>query len=147
MSRLRDFEGDEQFCGTLATCEDDVVVRNDVELNHSRRKRWIRAGILLVLVVSLIYVVADSFGSRHVEAGLLNFLSWVQDHPYQGVLAVICVYIVATILFIPGSVLTLGAGFAFGKACSSTALGVLLASIVSVTFIHLFDIYLKFTEA
>ena len=79
MSRLRDFEGDEQFCGTPATCEDDVVVRNDVELNHNRRKRWIRAGILLVLVASLIYVVADSFGSRHVEAGLLNFLSWVQD--------------------------------------------------------------------
>jgi hypothetical protein len=100
------------------------------ERNQQRRTRWTRAAIGLVLAMSLLFVIIDSFGDRKVEAAILNFLEWVQEHPFEGVLAVICVYIVATILFVPGSILTLGTGFAFGRACDSTAFGVLLASTV-----------------
>jgi hypothetical protein len=100
------------------------------ERNEQRRTRWTRAAIGLVLAMSLLFVILDSFGDRKVEAAILNFLEWVQEHPFEGVLAVICVYIVATILFIPGSILTLGTGYAFGRACDSTAFGVFLASTV-----------------
>jgi uncharacterized membrane protein YdjX (TVP38/TMEM64 family) len=102
------------------------------ERNEQRRTRWTRAAIGLVLVISLLFVIVDSFGDRKVEAAILNFLEWVQEHPFEGVLAVICVYIVATILFVPGSILTLGTGYAFGRAfADNTAFGVLLASTVS----------------
>lgn len=102
------------------------------ERNERRRTRWTRAAIGLVLVISLLFVIVDSLGDRKVEATILNFLEWVQEHPFEGVLAVICVYIVATILFIPGSILTLGTGYAFGRAfADNTAFGVLLASTVS----------------
>jgi uncharacterized membrane protein YdjX (TVP38/TMEM64 family) len=99
-------------------------------INQHERSRQIRVLVVLLLVISLTFVIVDSFGDRKVEAAILNFLEWVEEHPYEGVLAVICVYIVATILFVPGSILTLGTGYAFGSACDNTAYGVFLASTV-----------------
>jgi hypothetical protein len=84
----------------------------------------------ILLAIALAFVVADSFGDRTIEKFILTFLEWVEKHPYEGVLAVICVYIVATVLFVPGSILTLGTGYAFGSACDNTAYGVMLASTV-----------------
>lgn len=40
-----------------------------------------------------------------------------------------CAYVLATVLFFPGSILTLGAGFVFAKALDNVALAVLLGSI------------------
>jgi uncharacterized membrane protein YdjX (TVP38/TMEM64 family) len=59
---------------------------------------------------------------------LLNFFRWVQSHPFRGALAVTLSYIVATVLFIPGSILTLGAGFAIGSAFDNPVIGVLIAT-------------------
>ena len=92
--------------------------------------KMIRIGVGLALALSLVYVIMDSFRGRKVEAAILQFLDWVSNHPYQGVLAVIGVYIIATVLFVPGSLLTLGTGYAFGSACDSTGYGVFLASCV-----------------
>jgi hypothetical protein len=96
-----------------------------------RLSKVIRISVAVILVSSVIFVIVDSFGDRNVEAAIMRFLEWVSGNPYEGVLAVICVYIVATVLFVPGSVLTLGTGYAFGSACDSTAYGVFLASTVS----------------
>jgi hypothetical protein len=117
---------------------DNRMLHEVEERNVQRRTRWTRAAVGLVLAMSLLFVIVDSFGDQMVEAAILNFLEWVQEHPFEGVLAVICVYIVATILFVPGSILTLGTGYAFGRACDSTAFGVLLASTVRTTYILLY---------
>jgi uncharacterized membrane protein YdjX (TVP38/TMEM64 family) len=49
-----------------------------------------------------------------VRAWLESVLKWVEDIGYIGVAVVVAIYIIATPLFFPGSVLTLGAGFLFG---------------------------------
>lgn len=52
------------------------------------------------------------------------------ENPYEGALAIVVVYIVATILFVPASILTLGAGYAFGTAFDNVTYGVFVASMV-----------------
>jgi uncharacterized membrane protein YdjX (TVP38/TMEM64 family) len=44
------------------------------------------------------------------------FIGWVQDNPAAGSVALAAVYAVGAVCFVPGSVLTLGAGAAFGAA-------------------------------
>jgi hypothetical protein len=95
-----------------------------------QQAQWFRFAIGFSLVSALLFVVIDALGDRKVEATLLEFLKWVEEYPVEGVLAVIVVYIFATILFVPGSILTLGTGFAFGSACENKAVGVMLASTV-----------------
>merc|ERR1712238_50679 len=60
---------------------------------------------------------------------LLRFLEWIEDNPTLGVIAFIGVYFICTVCFIPGSILTLGAGFVFSASTSSLWTGVLLGTI------------------
>mmetsp|Transcript_23452 Transcript_23452/g.38813 ORF Transcript_23452/g.38813 Transcript_23452/m.38813 type:complete len:323 (+) Transcript_23452:50-1018(+) len=94
----------------------------------STKNKWLRILLALVLIGILVFVIIDSFTNRHVTTALRNFMEWVQIHPFQGALAVVLVYIVATVFFVPGSILTFGTGFAFGTAFDSVVLGVLVAS-------------------
>mmetsp|Transcript_20741 Transcript_20741/g.23826 ORF Transcript_20741/g.23826 Transcript_20741/m.23826 type:complete len:144 (-) Transcript_20741:833-1264(-) len=105
--------------------------RERISLQKSRRTKIVAA---LILTASLAFVIIDSFGDRKLELLVSKFLEWVERHPYEGILAVIIVFVVATVLFVPGSLLTLGAGFAFGKAADSTLLGTFLASTVRSLF-------------
>ncbi|MFP4300456.1 MAG: TVP38/TMEM64 family protein [Spirochaetaceae bacterium] len=49
-----------------------------------------------------------------LQGTLRDLLSWVEGQGAVGVITFIVAYIAATVLFIPGSILTLGAGFVFG---------------------------------
>jgi uncharacterized membrane protein YdjX (TVP38/TMEM64 family) len=49
-----------------------------------------------------------------IQMALQNSLVWVQDQGAIGVLAYILIYNLATVLFIPGSLLTLGGGAIYG---------------------------------
>jgi pyruvate/2-oxoglutarate dehydrogenase complex dihydrolipoamide dehydrogenase (E3) component/uncharacterized membrane protein YdjX (TVP38/TMEM64 family) len=49
-----------------------------------------------------------------VERYLLDFVAWIQRAGFAGLVAYVGAYIAACVLFIPGSILTLGAGFAYG---------------------------------
>ena len=66
---------------------------------------------------------------------LTDFLEWVEDNPGLGAVAFAAVYIFTTICFIPGSLLTLGAGLVFGRALG-VGLGVVVGSVaVLVSFV------------
>lgn len=92
------------------------------------RRHMIRWLIALLLLSCIIYVIVDFCGDRKIETTLSKFLEWVHIHPYRGAIAVILCYIIATVFFVPGSILTFGAGFAIGSAVDNTAMGVLLAT-------------------
>jgi uncharacterized membrane protein YdjX (TVP38/TMEM64 family) len=100
----------------------------------------------LLLLGFIIFIIIDSITNKYVRNGLEIFLEWIQDNPISGfflfvigtyrilgvwMASIQCniktihsyrfpigfiVYILATTLFIPGSLLTLGAGFVFSMS-------------------------------
>ena len=67
-------------------------------------------------------------GLGFVDDILKAFLEWVEDNPGLGAVAFAAVYVFTTVAFIPGSLLTLGAGLVFGRALG-TGFGVLVGSL------------------
>ncbi|MFW5741688.1 MAG: TVP38/TMEM64 family protein [Spirochaetota bacterium] len=86
----------------------------------AKRDATIRLAVLLVLVAALITatIVVD------VNTYLRDVLEWVRDRGAAGVLMFAAVYITATVLFVPGSILTLGAGFIYGVVWGSVYVSV-----------------------
>lgn len=70
-------------------------------------------GVLLVAAPAQAQEAANSGGLNPQEL-LRNALQWVDDLGAIAPIAFILIYIVATVAFLPGSVLTLGAGVLFG---------------------------------
>jgi uncharacterized membrane protein YdjX (TVP38/TMEM64 family) len=67
--------------------------------------------IIGVAVVALLLVLAKVF---NVQTYLKTILSWIEAQGFLGAVVFVGVYIIATVFFVPGSILTLGAGFVFG---------------------------------
>ena len=69
--------------------------------------KWVGVGVLLVgLGVLRVYLPIGEWLER--------FTNWVSGLGPRGMLVYVGVYVLATILLLPGSVLTIGAGFLFG---------------------------------
>jgi uncharacterized membrane protein YdjX (TVP38/TMEM64 family) len=64
------------------------------------------AGIVIALFLAMQFLP--------VQQWLRNFNSWVAHAGVAGIFIFVIVYAVATVLLAPGSILTIGAGFAFG---------------------------------
>jgi len=83
----------------------------------SSRWRWVLyAGAGLGIVLALKYF--------HVQDWLKAALDWIGRLGGWGPVIFIGLYVVATVLFIPGSVLTLGAGAVFGVALGSVCVSI-----------------------
>ena len=70
---------------------------------------WVKMIIFFVIatVVVLLIVFRDP-----VMKALKSFLKWVEENPVLGPVLLSLVYIVCVVFFFPGSILTLGSGFA-----------------------------------
>jgi pyruvate/2-oxoglutarate dehydrogenase complex dihydrolipoamide dehydrogenase (E3) component/uncharacterized membrane protein YdjX (TVP38/TMEM64 family) len=75
------------------------------------RGRW---KLVAALAAALALVVAVRL--LPVEGWLLDFVAWVRGAGAAGWGVFVLAYVVATVLFLPGAILTLGAGFAYGVA-------------------------------
>jgi len=75
------------------------------------------------IVVGVVFVAVLAVGAfmLPVEAYLSRFLAWVQTVGPWGALILGGGYIPAALLFVPGSLLTLGAGFMFGVGVGTVA--------------------------
>jgi len=99
----------------------------------SSRWKW----VLLLIIAAGLITLAKVF---HIQDLLQELLRQISDLGIWGPLIFIAVYIVATVLFIPGSVLTLGAGLAFGIAWGSVYVSI--ASTLAATASFLIGRYL-----
>ena len=78
-------------------------------------------GLVLVLVIALVIVYRTQVATQ-----LTLFMTWLSEHPVLGPFLLVIVYIIATVFFIPGSILTVGAGYAFNVAYGSIWKAVLI---------------------
>ena len=109
--------------------EDDHNVDEDPEAAAARTKARMKKIVIgLILLAIVIYIIVDSTSSQYVAQGIQIFLKWFEDNPVAGLFAFMGVYFLATVLFVPGSILTLGAGFVFANAFG-LGWGVLLATV------------------
>ncbi|MGL5803842.1 MAG: TVP38/TMEM64 family protein, partial [Xenococcaceae cyanobacterium] len=58
-------------------------------------------------------------GGFNPQMLLKDFLQWIEELGAVGAIAFIVIYIIATVAFLPGSLLTLGAGIVFGVVLGS----------------------------
>lgn len=94
---------------------------------RNRRKRLKLAIFTLLMVGTTLLIATDpafaqesAMGSGfNPQAWLRNALQWIQDLGPIGAIAFIILYIIATVAFLPGSILTLGAGVVFGVVLGS----------------------------
>lgn len=112
---------------TYETTEEPLVV--DGESKPMDRRACIQRSLVgVVLVGIIIFVIVDSLTNGYVRTGFEIFLQWIENNPIAGVFAFMAVYFAATVLFLPGSILTLGSGFVFANAFG-LGFGVVLATI------------------
>jgi uncharacterized membrane protein YdjX (TVP38/TMEM64 family) len=113
--------------------EDSAAAPLTVEEEAEKRRNCYKKSFFAILLVGFItYIIADSLTAGNVSDAVNSFLQWIEHNPVPGIFLFMLVYLVATIFFIPGSILTLGAGFVFANAFG-LGLGVLLGT-VSVFF-------------
>ena len=102
-------------------------------MSSDKKNAIVRLIALIAIVIALF--LATKF--LPVQEWLRSFNTWVAQMGVAGILIFIGVYALATVLLAPGSVLTIGAGFAFGlwkgfiAVSAGSTLGAALAFLVA----------------
>ncbi|HME87893.1 MAG TPA: TVP38/TMEM64 family protein [Chthoniobacterales bacterium] len=81
-------------------------------MSNDRQARSATSRIAFLVAIIIALFLATRF--LPVQQWLRSFNDWVGQMGTVGILAFIVVYVLATVLMAPGSILTIGAGFAFG---------------------------------
>ncbi|MGD0624166.1 MAG: TVP38/TMEM64 family protein [Thermodesulfobacteriota bacterium] len=94
----------------------------------------------LLLIILVVFLVLAGMKYFHVQELLKRVLRWVADLGAWGPFFYMVIYILACVFFIPGSILTLGAGVLFGVVKGSIIVSV--AATVGATCAFLAGKYL-----
>ncbi len=78
----------------------------------------------IALAIVGLVVLLTALEMLHVERYLLELVTWIRGAGWVGTLGFALAYVVATVLFLPGSVLTLGAGFAYGLGIGTVVVAI-----------------------
>ncbi len=98
--------------------ETGAVTRSQATTSNIRtRLRWV-----LYTTVAVAVVLAVRY--FHVQDWLKEALDWIGKLGPWGPVIFVGIYVVATVLFVPGSVLTLGAGALFGVVLGSVCVSI-----------------------
>jgi len=109
--------------------------RNDIDAMASRERK--NAIVRFIILAAMLVVLFLAMKFLPVQQWLKNFNAWVTHMGVAGMLIFIVVYAAATVLLAPGSILTIGAGFAFGlwkgflAVSAGSTLGAALAFLVA----------------
>ncbi|MHC4544468.1 MAG: TVP38/TMEM64 family protein, partial [Planctomycetota bacterium] len=84
-----------------------------IAARRSKRAALVILGIKIIMLVIIILGLIMGTIFLPVKDWLVKILEWTGQLGFWGPVIVVALYIVACILFLPGSVLTLGTGFVF----------------------------------
>src|SRR5262245_679385 len=101
---------------------------NRAEDSPKSRNRGLRRALL---AVGLVVLAGAAVLALPVRQYLLEMVKWTRGLGGWGLLCYVFLYAAATVLFLPGSILTLGAGFAFGLLRGTAA--VMAGSLLGVS--------------
>ena len=76
----------------------------------------LRTCMIVFLTITIVHIIVDTKTTRYLEQFYTSLIDWLSSHLLFGIFVIILLYILATILFIPGSILTIGTGYAFHQA-------------------------------
>ena len=110
--------------------------------NGNRQTSGRARGSAVKIVAGVAALAALLFAAKYfnVQELFRNLLAWIEGLGPLGPLVFILAYIAATVFFLPGSILTLGAGFVFGLVRGSIVVSV--ASTLGATAAFLVGRYL-----
>lgn len=115
------------------------------------RYRKIVIGLLFVAVI--LFVICDStVGKGRIREGMTVFLEWIRENPGVGVVCFVLVFFLASLICVPGALLTIGAGYVFAASfdgCIKTGivigtLAVFVGAVTSSTAAFLLSRYLLY---
>lgn len=115
---------------------DELRTEDRSDADHVQRcDKFKRNGYKIViglcLVGCLVYAIVDSFTTKNIQDLAIFLLEYIEKIGFWGGILFTLVYIVATVCLIPGSILTLGAGFVFTQTNEGNQLkGTLIATVV-----------------
>ncbi|AFZ15123.1 SNARE associated Golgi protein-like protein [Crinalium epipsammum PCC 9333] len=96
------------------------------QFTGTKRKYKLILIVLLASIITLVLTSEPALAQKAVntqgfnpQAILRNALEWIDSLGAIGAIAFIAIYIIATVAFFPGSILTLGAGVVFGVVLGS----------------------------
>jgi uncharacterized membrane protein YdjX (TVP38/TMEM64 family) len=101
------------------------------------RKPKLKLVLLFSLAVSLIIAAKQ----LNIQGWLQTSITWIESLGSWGAIAFMIIYNISTLLFIPGSLLTLKGGCLFGVVWGS--IYVLIAAIIGATFAFIIGRYLS----
>ncbi len=90
------------------------------QIDDKRKKPWIKPAIILAVIAGL--VVAGKY--FNLQARLQDALAWIGGLGPTGYGVFALIYIFACVFFIPGSILTLGAGAIYGVVRGSVLVSI-----------------------
>ena len=105
------------------------------EVSPGATGRRIRIAVGIAAVLAVVTLAK----TLNVQEHLLDLVAWIRDAGWSGLAIFALAYVAATVLFLPGSILTLGAGFAYGVGLGTAAvvvaanLGALVAFVLGRT--------------
>jgi uncharacterized membrane protein YdjX (TVP38/TMEM64 family) len=95
-----------------------------------------------LIIVGLLAVAIVAAKLLPVAQYLLDFVGWIRNAGALGMVVYVAAYVAACVLFLPGSILTLGAGFAYGALIgvplvwTGASIGATLAFILGRTLLR-----------
>ena len=119
-----------------ANLEQQIVA---AEASAGQRRKLVKLGVIAVLVVAIV-LMAVFVPAEKIKEWLHSVLAWADGLGLWGPVAVGAIYVAACVLFLPGSILTLGAGVLFGlvggtiTVSISSTVGACAAFLIGRTF-------------
>lgn len=127
-------EGDEESVlpqhVNLHDDNDEEAHNEELHVEQAKRRRHRNQRILVgvCLAAIIIFVIIDSSTTKYIKTAIDHLMKWVEGNPAAGIIAFTLIIFVATVAFIPGAILTIGAGYVFERAWGLGP-GVLVGSI------------------